>query len=170
VLRSPWLGPLAITIAGIVGYVLSDGGDGGSTLDQVTVTIKETRESGAKWDFGGGMPDPRILVEQAGKPLATCESKDQLKATCRVGAAIDRSVVVNVTVVDVDSSDDDPIGTAGVNLDGGTSTTGSVLAVDAQTSGGGGAWQRFRPLWIALGIGLAIAIVLARYRRRVHAT
>src|SRR5436190_1297856 len=84
---TPWLGGLAIVIAGIAGYVLSDASPG-ETLEAVVVEIRPQRDSGAGWDFGGGMPDPRVRVEQAGKVLATCEAKDVVKLTCAVGKPI----------------------------------------------------------------------------------
>ena len=162
-LRSPWLGPLAIAIAGVVGYVLSDG-NAEAELESVTITIKDTRENGAKWDFGGGLPDPRVRVERASVLLATCEAKDQLKVTCNVGATITEPA--RVVVVDVDSSDDDPIGEASIALDGASTTTGALHAVEVALVGGGGPWRRFRALWIALAIGVAVAGALSVYRRR----
>ena len=62
-LRSPWLGVLAVAVAGIVGYALSDGHAGARTLASVTVTIRPARDTGAGWDFGGGAPDPRWGLE-----------------------------------------------------------------------------------------------------------
>ena len=165
-LRSPWLGVLAIVVAGVIGFALSDEGAGARTLASVTVTIRPTRETGAGWDFGGGMPDPKVTVMQADRVLATCEAKDQLKPTCVVNATLGPEAT-RVIVVDVDQSDDDMIGEL-VLATGEPTThgTGAVQAVDVVTSGGGGAWQRLRALWIALGIGTAIAFALALYRRR----
>ena len=165
-LRSPWLGVLAVAIAGVVGYVLSDGHAGARSIASVTVTIRPTRDTGAGWDFGGGAPDPKITVMQGERVLARCEAKDQLKATCAVNAPLD-SGPVRVLVVDADQSDDDEIGE--LVLDLGTPTTtgqGALQAVDVTLTGGAGAWQKFRPLWISLAIGLGIAIALALYRRR----
>lgn len=163
-LRSPWLGVLAVALAGIAGYILSDPAPPARVLDEVTVTLRATRDTGAGWDFGGGLPDPRVTVERAGVVLATCEGRDVLALACKVGKRVDGPV--RVTVIDVDSSDHDVMGTlelADAHATGG----GAVQAVDARFSGGGdGAWQRFRPLWIALAIGLAIAGALAQYRRR----
>jgi hypothetical protein len=157
VLRSPWLGVLAIVIAGIVGYALSDRIPS-ETLEDVTVEIRATRDNGAGWDFGGGLPDPRVRVEQSGQVLATCEAKDTLKLACPVGKPITRRSV-RVIVVDVDSSDDDPIGDVEIGgVSGALSTRASVSS--------GGPWTRFRPLWIALAIALAFAAALAVHRRR----
>ena len=167
-LRSPWLGVLAVLVAGIVGYVLSDNHASDRTLESVTVTIRPTRDTGAAWDFGGGMPDPKITVAQGETTLAACEVKDSLKPTCAVNKAIDPAAgAVRVIVVDADSSDDDTVGEIVLDL-GETTTTGAgaVQAVDIVASGGGGAWQRFRALWIALAIGIAIAVALALSRRR----
>ena len=164
-LRSPWLGVLALVVAGVIGYALSDGDSGQRTLASVTVSIRPTRDSGAAWDFGGGMPDPRVTVLQGDAALATCESKDQVKPVCVVGKPLEAGRV-RVVVVDVDQSDDDAIGELEIDLDAMTTGTGAVQSVDVVTSGGGGAWQRFRALWIALAIGLAIAVALALYRRR----
>lgn len=165
-LRSPWLGVLAVAVAGIVGYALSDGHAGARTLASVMVTIRPARDTGAGWDFGGGAPDPRITVMQGERVLATCEAKDQLKPTCAVNAALDRGPV-RVVVVDVDQSDDDEIGELVLDLSATTTTgQGAVQAVDVAMSGGAGAWQKFRALWIALAIGFAIAVALALYRRR----
>jgi len=170
VLRSPWLGALAILIAGVIGYVLADGQDGSeSTLASVTVTIRPTRDTGAAWDFGGGMPDPKTTVMQGETVLASCETKDTLKPTCAVAKTIDRGQgPVRVVVVDADASDDDLIGELVIDLGVVTTTgTGAVQAVDvAATASGAGAWERLRALWIALAIGVSIAIALALYRRR----
>jgi hypothetical protein len=157
-MRSPWLGVLVISIAGVVGYMVSDAKPE-ETLDAVAVDIRPTRDTGAGWDFGGGMPDPRVRVEQAGTVLATCEAKDVVKLTCAVGKAVDRAKV-RVIVVDIDSSDDDPIGDAKLDESSGALTTHAIL------SGGAGAWTRFRALWIALAIGIVIATGLAILRRR----
>lgn len=173
-LRSPWLGMLAIAVAGIVGYALSDTGTPASTtrtLDAVTVTIRPTRDTGAGWDFGGGLPDPKITVQQGDRVLATCEAKDQLETTCRVGAPIDRTQgPVRVVVVDVDSSDDDAVGELALALDEPTTHgDGAIQSVAIVAHGGAQAaspWQRFRALWIALAIGLATAVALALHRRR----
>ena len=163
-LRSPWLGPLAIAIAGVIGYVLSDG-NAPSRLASISIAIKPVRDTGAKWDFGGNLPDPRVRVEHgAGQVLATCEAKDVLELTCNVDAEI--SEAVRAIVVDVDSSDDDPIGEATIALDGTTTITGALQSVSPALAGGGGAWQRFRALWIALAIGAAVAGALSLYRRR----
>ena len=163
-LRSPWLGLLAVAIAGIAGYVLSNPEPASRVLEAVTVELRATRDSGAGWDFGGGLPDPRVEVERAGRTLATCEGKDVLAVTCNVGVAVDGPV--RVTVIDVDSSDHDAMGTLDVAGDRVTGN-GAVRAVDPRFStAAAGAWQRFRPLWIALAIGLAIAAALAVYRRR----
>lgn len=165
-LRSPWLGLLAVVVAGVIGFVLSDGGAGARTLASVTVTIRPTRDTGAGWDFGGGLPDPKVTVLQADRVLATCEAKDEVKPTCLVNARLGPEAV-RVLVVDIDQSDDDAIGELVLALDDPTTHgAGALQAVDVATSGGGDAWQRFRALWIALGIGLAIAVALAVYRRR----
>lgn len=156
-LRSPWLGLLAVLVAGIVGYALSDG-EVERVVDEVTVTIRPTRDNGAAWDFGGGLPDPRVRVEGPSGVLATCEAKDVVKLACKVGA---RAEGVRVVVVDVDSSDDDVIGELAL----GAPPTGA-LQLDAAMRGGGGAWQRLQALWIALAVGFAIAGALAVYRRR----
>ena len=168
-LRSPWLGVLAITVAGIIGYVMSDGHAVGTRrLESVTATIRATRDTGAGWDFGGGAPDPKIVVTQGDATLATCEAKDTLTPTCAVHAVLDGSPV-RVSVVDVDTSDSDAIGELVLDLREPT-TTGSgalqAVAVHQRGSGGGGAWQRFRPLWIALAVGIAIAAALRAHRRR----
>ncbi|MEO7097669.1 MAG: hypothetical protein ABI175_30690, partial [Polyangiales bacterium] len=109
-------------------------------------------------------------VEQAGSVLATCEQKDQLKTTCRVGARIDRDKgAVRVAVIDVDSKDPDTVGEVLVELDQSSQTAGA-LTIDLATTGGtGGPWHRLRALWIALATGLAVAVALAFYRRR-HAS
>ena len=165
-LRSPWLGVLAIAIAGVVGYMLSDGHSGERTLASVTVTIRPTRDTGAGWDFGGGLPDPKITVMQGDQVLARCEVKDQLKPTCAVNAPL-ATGAVRVIVVDADQSDDDQVGELALDLAEPTTTgQGAVHSVDVATTGGGGAWQKFRALWIALAIGLAIAGALAVYRKR----
>ena len=158
-LRSPWLGLLAILVAGIVGYALSDASRVARVLDDVTVTIRPTRDAGGAWDFGGGMPDPKITIEHDGKVLASCEAKDQLRVTCKVRARIDKPVRVNV--IDIDNTDHDLIGEQALDAP----STGA-LVVEYRTSGGGNAWERFRALWIALAIGCAIAGALAMYRRR----
>ncbi|MDQ3338140.1 MAG: hypothetical protein M4D80_23490 [Myxococcota bacterium] len=165
-LRSPWLGVLALVVAGVIGYALSDGGAGAPRLESVTVTIRPTRDNGAAWDFGGGLPDPKITVQQGDTALATCEAKDQLKPTCAVHATLEQGTL-RVVVVDVDQSDDDVVGELAI-APAATTTAGSgaLQAVDLVTTGGGGAWARFRALWIALAIGLAIAVALALYRRR----
>jgi len=168
VLRSPWLGILAIVVAGVVGYALSDGHAGPRTIASVTVKIRPTRDTGAGWDFGGGLPDPKVTVVQGDSVLASCEAKDKLELVCVVNAQIDRAKGgVRVVVVDIDSSDDDAVGELVLDLESATTTgAGAVQAVDVATSGGGGAWQRFRALWIALAVGLAIAVALAGYRNR----
>ncbi len=165
-LRSPWLGVLAIVVAGIVGFALS-GNTGPLTLDAVTVKVRPTRDSGAPWDFGGGLPDPKVSVDQAGRGLAACpEVKDKLEVTCHVGAPIDDDRSVRVMVVDADTSEDDMIGEIAVDPAVGHVAAGP-LEVDLVTSGGASnAWQRFRALWIALAVGLAVAGALAWYRRR----
>lgn len=166
-LRSPWLGPLAFAVAGVIGYALSEG-PSARTVDAVTVTIRPTRENGAGWDFGGGLPDPKITVGQGDHVLATCEAKDQLKVTCAVRAPLDRTRgALKITVVDVDSSDDDLVGELVADPDAPVTTgTGAVQAIELRTRGGDDPWRRFRPLWIALAIGLALAAALARYRQR----
>jgi hypothetical protein len=171
VLRSPWLGVLAVLVAGVIGYVMSDSHASGSRrIESVTVTIRPTRDTGAGWDFGGGAPDPKITVMQGETALATCEAKDTLTPMCAVNATIDSDKgPVRVAVVDVDSSDSDAIGELVLDLGQPTTTgSGALQAVTAKLSGsaGGSAWQRFRPLWIALAVGCAIAFGLARYRRR----
>ena len=158
VLRSPWLGLLAIAVAGVVGYALSDTGQAARVIDGITVTIRATRDNGAAWDFGGGLPDPKIRVEHAGTVLATCEHENTLKATCKVGKRADGPV--RVIVDDIDTSDHDRIG----ELQLGAPTSGA-LQVEATTASAG-AWERLRALWIALAIGLALAGALAVYRRR----
>lgn len=170
-LRSPWLGVLAILVAGVIGYVLSDGGRRGTRrLESVTVTIRPTRDTGAAWDFGGGAPDPKVTVLQGDTVLASCEAKDTLTPACAVDVTVaaDKGPV-RVAVVDVDTSDSDDIGELVLDL-GAPSTTGpgAIVAVAVKTSGGGAAsaWQRFRPFWLALAIGLAIATGLAMHRRR----
>jgi hypothetical protein len=93
--------------------------------------------------------------------------KDQLKATCRVNVRVDRAKgEVRVVVVDADSSDDDAIGDAALDLEGAVTSAGALQAVEARTRGGGGAWTRFRELWIALAIGMIVAVGLAMHRRR----
>jgi hypothetical protein len=175
VLRSPWLGVLAVLVAGVIGYLMSDGGRGGGgtrRIESVTVTIRPTRDTGAGWDFGGGAPDPKITVLQGETMLATCELKDTLTPTCVVGATIDGAKgLVRVAVVDVDSSDSDAIGELVLDLAQPTTTgTGALQAVTAKVAGGEAsstsAWRRFRPLWLALAVGIAVAFGLARYRRR----
>jgi hypothetical protein len=168
VLRSPWLGVFAIVVAGVVGYALSDGDAGPQTIASVKVKIRPTRDTGAGWDFGGGLPDPKLSVVQGDRVLAKCEAKDKLELPCVVDAPIDRGKgAVRVVVVDADSSDDDVVGELVLDLDSATTTgPGAVQTVDIVTSGGGGAWKRFRALWIALAFGLAIATALAVYRRR----
>ena len=158
-LRSPWLGLLAIAVAGITGYALSDASRVERVLEDVTVTIRPTRDTGGAWDFGGGLPDPQIRVEHDGNVLATCEAKDVLRVTCPVRARIDKPV--RVSVIDVDNTDHDLIGEQALDAP----STGA-LVVAHRLSGGGNAWERFRALWIALAIGLAIAGALAMYRRR----
>lgn len=174
-MRSPWLGVLAVLVAGVIGYVMSDGGHAGGgsrRIESVALTIRPTRDTGAGWDFGGGAPDPKVTVLQGETTLATCELKDTLAPTCVVGATIDGAKgPVRVTVVDVDSSDSDAIGELVLDLGQPTTTgTGALQAVAAKMSGGGAnstsAWRRFRPLWIALAAGIAVAFGLARYRRR----
>jgi hypothetical protein len=167
VLRSPWLGPLAITIAGVLGFMLSDDHAGEVVIEDVTVTIRETRETGARWDFGGGLPDPRIRVEQAGLLIAQCPAvKDRLTATCAVNARVNRSRgEFRVSVVDADASDDDAVGEAVLDLGHAVAGTGSLVSVETRTHGGETPWERFRALWIALAIGIAIAGGLAVYRR-----
>lgn len=164
-LRSPWLGVLVLVVAGVIGYALSDAGDGQRTLASVTVSIRPTRDTGPAWDFGGGLPDPRVTVLQGDAALATCETKDQLKPVCVVGKPLGAGAV-RVVVVDVDQSDDDVIGELELDLAATTTGGGAVQSVDVVTTGGGGAWTRFRALWIALAAGLAIAVALALYRRR----
>jgi hypothetical protein len=171
VLRSPWLGVLVVLVAGVIGYVMSDGHGGGARrIESVTVTIRPTRDTGAGWDFGGGAPDPKVTVLQGEVALATCEAKDTLTPTCAVNMAIEADKgPVRVTVVDVDSSDSDAIGELVLDLGQPTTTgSGALQSVAAKLSGGAGssAWQRFRPLWIALAAGFAIAIGLAMHRRR----
>jgi hypothetical protein len=130
------------------------------TIEDVRVTIRPTRDAGTPWDFGGGLPDPKVRVEAGGKVLATCpEVKDTLVTTCHVGASAEGKV--RVIVVDVDSKDDDVIGEVVLGDD----ATGA-LTVQATTHGGAGPWQRFRALWIALAIGAVVAGALAMYRRR----
>jgi hypothetical protein len=165
VLRSPWLGLLVVVVAGVAGYALSDGGSGERTLQSVTVSIRPTRDTGAAWDFGGGLPDPRVTVLQGDAALATCEAKDQLTPVCVVNKVL-ATGPVRVTVVDVDQSDDDVIGELELDLDATTTGAGALQSADVTTRGGGGAWVRFRALWIALAIGFAIAGALAVYRRR----
>lgn len=157
-LRSPWLGVLAIVIAGIAGYAASEGSLE-ERLDAVVVEIRPTRDTGAGWDFGGGLPDPRIRIEQAGSVVATCEAMDTLKTSCAVGKVVDRAKV-RVIVLDVDSSDDDPIGDVKLGEASG------ALSTQAIASGGAGPLVRFRALWIALAIGIGVAGALAIYRRR----
>ena len=165
-LRSPWLGVLALVVAGVIGYALSDGDGGGRTLASVTVSIRPTRDSGAGWDFGGGLPDPKVTVLQGETVLATCEAKDQIKPRCAVGKPLGAGKL-RVVVVDVDQSDDDTIGDLELDLAEPTTTgTGAVQTVEVATTGDDSAWARFRALWIALAIGLAIAVALAVYRRR----
>ncbi len=165
-LRSPWLGVLVLVVAGVLGYALSEGDGGPRTLGSVTVTIRPTRDTGAGWDFGGGLPDPKITVLQGDTVLATCELKDQLKAPCAVGKPLDPGAV-RVAVVDVDQSDSDLVGELELDLSAATTTgTGAVQAVDVAITGGDGAWTRLRALWIALAIGLSIAVALALYRRQ----
>lgn len=179
-LRSPWLGVLAILVAGVVGYTLSDGGASGAgtprRIESVTATIRPTRDSGTPWDFGRGAPDPRVTVSQGETVLATCEAKDTLTPTCAVNATIDAAKgPVRVAIVDVDASDSDDIGE--LVLDPNvlvTTGSGALQAVAVKQTGGAapthpGAWQRFRPLWIALAVGIAVALALARYRRRAGA-
>ncbi|HLL24892.1 MAG TPA: hypothetical protein VK427_22315, partial [Kofleriaceae bacterium] len=169
VLRSPWLGPLVIAITGLVGFVLSPGHASAPTLDRVTVSIRATRDSGAGWDFGGGQPDPRITVAQGTTLLATCEAKDQRQATCEVGARIERDKgAVRVSVVDVDTTDHDTVGDLVIDLGQVTTPGGGALErVDVvMRDTDNGAWARMRPLWIALAIGVVVALVLLVYRRR----
>ncbi len=170
-LRSPWLGVLAIVVAGVVGYALADGNGAGAstTIESVTITIRSTRDNGAAWDFGGGLPDPKITVDQAGAVLAECAAKDQLKVTCRIDRHVDRANgPIRVMVIDTDSSDNDTVGELQLDLDQATTAgTDALQSVDVASTGGAtGPWLRFRALWIALAIGVAIAVALACYRRR----
>src|SRR5205085_12460554 len=96
---------------------------------------------------------------EGGKMLGTCEASDVVRLTWAAGRPIDRAGV-RVIVGDGDSSDDDPIGDVKLGEAAG------ALSTHAITTSGAAAWLRFRPLWIALAIGFALAAALAVYRRR----
>lgn len=164
-LGSPWLGVAAIAVAGAIGLALVDADAAPRTLDAVTVTVLDKRDSGSPWDFGGGLPDPVVRVEHGGRVLATCpEAKDRLEVRCPVGAQVGGGAV-RVIVDDKDSADDDRIGevevaTTAARVRG----PGALAAVVLETRGGGG--RSLLPLWIALVLGAAIALGLRLASRR----
>ncbi|MBA3391796.1 MAG: hypothetical protein H0T89_04080 [Deltaproteobacteria bacterium] len=165
-LASPWLGVLVIAVGGIIGFALSGTASPVVTLDDVTVTVRDKRDNGSPWDFGGGLPDPEVRIEQAGKLVARCaEVKDQLQSQCAVGARIERAAGdVRVIVVDGDSAEDDPVGELVIALpDRGRARqagAGALQAIEVGVTDDASAFVRYRPLWIALAIALALAGIL----------
>lgn len=167
-LGSPWLGVAAIAVAGAIGFARVDDAAARLTLDAVTVTVRATRDSGSPWDFGGGLPDPAVRVEQAGRVLARCaEVKDRVEVRCPVGVRVGGGTI-RVIVVDKDTADDDPIGELDVTLPAAAPVRGpgALVSVEVATHGGQGRFARLAPLWLGLAIGVAVALALRLLARR----
>jgi len=171
-LGSPWVGGAVIAVAGAIGLAFVDERAAELTLDEVSVTVRAKRDSGSPWDFGGGLPDPVVRVEQAGRVLASCpEARDRLEVRCPVNARLARDAgAVRVIVVDKDSADDDVIGELALVLPARGRATqpgpGALASVDVATRDGGRRLARLVPLWIGLGAGVLIALGLFVVRRR----